>query len=99
MDIECGLIHLSTPRSVFFLCRIFHYCKKNWEKNYFVTRFLFLFLIPKTLLFWVNVVSFLFVAIIDSQTTKGFYFILVTSRKRLPFIAKSLFTNDTIVEN
>jgi hypothetical protein len=50
-------------------------------------------------LFWVYVVGFLFMAIIDSQTIKGFYFILASSRKRLPFIVKSLFTNDTIVEN
>ncbi len=100
MDIESGLMVWNTPRSAFFFVQNFALLQKKLGKKKFVTRFLafFFFKFQKNL-FWANVTSFLFMAIISSQTIKGFYFILASSRKRLPFIGKSLFTNDTIVEN
>jgi hypothetical protein len=89
MDIGCGLMILNTPRSAFFFAQNFSLLQKKLGKNIFCHKIpCFFFLNPKKNLFWINVVSFLFMATIGSQTIKRFYFILASSRKRLPFIAK-----------
>jgi len=89
MDIGCGLMILNTPRSAFFIAQKFSLLQKKLGKNIFCHKIpCFFFSNPKKNLFWFNVVSFLFMATIGSQTIKGFYFILASSRKRLPFIAK-----------
>jgi len=78
-----------TKISILF-CAKFFTIAKEIGKNYILSQdfMFFIFLNPKTKLFWINVVSFLFMATIDSQTIKGFYFYFASSRKRLPFIAK-----------
>jgi len=43
MDIECGLMVSNTQRlSSFFSCEISHVAKRNWEKQYFMTKIYFL---------------------------------------------------------